>query len=251
MKAVARTARGTVHRPEIVSRPLVAIRRIEYDEEARTMKKGFLALAAVLLLSAPSIQAGQVDGCMTIVSTSCSPMRVSICPAGDFEQIRYGCGMTTDYIEIQVKNTAGNPVPGIPRTDYWLDACDPAQQLCLCCQPIIADAETDILGEARICGPIAAGGCVLTQGIYIVIQGQMILQQPACVSPVCLNIVLVSPDLTADCMVNLSDLGVFGLSNNTQQGQPLFNPCCDYNDDNKCNLSDFAFLGEHYQHQCR
>jgi hypothetical protein len=66
----------------------------------------------------------------------------------------------------------------------------------------------------------------------------------------CHIIIIVSVDLTADCQVNLSDLGVFGLSYNKNLGDPGYNTCCDYNDDDKCNLSDFAYMGEHYLHTC-
>jgi hypothetical protein len=215
------------------------------------MKMRFLAIAAVLLAAASPLTAGQIDPCLTTVGTSCAPMRINICPQGDFEYIREGCGGTLDYIWVTVRDAASNPVPGIPRTDYWLDACDPAQQLCLCCQPVIADAETDVMGMAKLCGPIAAGGCVLTNGIYIAIQGQVILALPACISPVCLNIVLVGPDLNVDCVVNLSDLAFFAMSYNKKVGDPGYNDCCDYTGDGKCNLSDFALFGEHYQHDCR
>jgi hypothetical protein len=64
-----------------------------------------------------------------------------------------------------------------------------------------------------------------------------------------------SPDLTGaggnpDGVINLSDLVPFGSSYNKNLGQGGYNACCDYNDDDKCNLSDFAFFGTHYQHRC-
>ena len=73
---------------------------------------------------------------------------------------------------------------------------------------------------------------------------------PGCVDVTCEAVQIVSPDLNADCTVNLSDLGVFGLSYNKNLGGAGYNSCCDLNDDSKCNLSDFAFMGEHYQHVC-
>lgn len=33
-------------------------------------------------------------------------------------------------------------------------------------------------------------------------------------------------------------------------GETGFSGCCDYNDDGTCDLSDFAFFGQHYTHQC-
>ena len=211
-------------------------------------KRIFLFSLIPLLLITGPLLAGQVDNCLTIVSISCASMRLSICPQGDFEWISDACGGPGNYIKIEARDAANNPVPGIPRTDYWLDSCDPMQALCLCCQPVIADAETDIFGTAYICGPVSGGGCVLSGGIYVTVQGQVILDQPACISPTCLSIVVVSPDLNADCVVNLSDLAIFAMSYNTS---PVTNPCTDYNDDNICNLSDFAIFAMHYQHDCR
>jgi hypothetical protein len=214
------------------------------------MFKGKVLLFSLLLVFATSAFAGDVDDCQSDCYLSTSPLRVSICPAGDFEFIRDGAGTGTDYIRVIVRNSGGVGIPGIPWSDYWLDACDPAQALCLCCSPIAADSLTNDSGETTISGRIAGGGCVLTDGVYIAVQGKIILTFPACVDPTCLDMIIVSPDLNADCVVNLSDLGIFGLSYNKCLGAPGYNPCCDYQDDDCCNLSDFAYIGEHYQHEC-
>ncbi|UCF06053.1 MAG: hypothetical protein JSV33_03210 [bacterium] len=209
-----------------------------------------IILLLMTLIPASPLIGGQVDECLTTVTVSCAGMRITICPAGDFEHIRYACGGSNDFIQVTVRDAAGNPVPGIPRTDYWLQACNPDQELCLCCQPILADDITDIFGVAKFCGPIVGGGCVLTDGIYFAVQGHIILTGPACVDPTCLAIVIVGPDLTADCAVTLSDLAVFAMTYNLCLGDPGYDPCADFNDDGCCNLSDFAFFGAHYQHTC-
>jgi hypothetical protein len=177
-------------------------------------------------------------------------MRVSICPAGDFEFIYDGCGNGDDYIEVWVRDASGNGIQYVPNTDYWLNACDPGQELCLCSAPFGASALTDVDGYTTIIGRIAGGGCILTGGIYLAVQGKTLVDLPECVATTCVDIQIVSPDLNANCAVNLSDLGIFGLSYNKIEGQPNYNDCCDLNDDSKCNLSDFAFMGEHYQHVC-
>jgi hypothetical protein len=51
-------------------------------------------------------------------------------------------------------------------------------------------------------------------------------------------------------MVDVSDLSFFGQSYNKSLGDTDYNACCDYNDDDECDLSDFSFFGEHYQHDC-
>lgn len=212
------------------------------------MKKQIFLFSLIPLLFSGPLLAGQIDPCNSMVSTSCAAMRIAICPLGDFEHFDTACGTSGDHIRIEIRDAANNPVPGIPRTDYWLGACDASYDLCLCCQPIIADAETDITGTAYICGTIFGGGCVLNNGIYVIVQGQVIVDQPACVSPTCLPVVIVSPDLTADCVVNLSDLGVFAAA---YTSCPATNQCADYNNDNCVNLSDLALFSSHYGHECR
>jgi len=186
---------------------------------------------------------------------SCQPMKLSVCPAGDFEWIRNGCGGTDDYVWVTVRSS-GVPLPGIPPTDFWMNACDPARQICLCAGAVLADSATGADGRTTISGPLRAGGCVPAGGLQIAVQGIVIYDpQTGCTAPLCLAIIVKSPDLTGsggapDCVVNLSDLIPFGMSYNSGLGQPGYNDCCDYNDDYKVNLSDFAYFGSHYQHHC-
>jgi hypothetical protein len=220
------------------------------------MFKGKVVVFALMLLFATSIYAGEVDDCQSNAGIyPCSQMQLTICPAGDFEFIGTACGSTGAYIWIEAKDLSSLPIPGIPWTDYWLNACDPAKQLCLCAQPIVADSLTGANGRTTFSGRVAGGGCTLSQGIWWAIQGKPIKAKP-CPNPLnlCLNVIIKGPDLTGaggppDCIVNLSDLVPFGASYNKPVGGG-FNPCCDYNDDGLCNLSDFAFFGTHYQHRC-
>jgi hypothetical protein len=112
---------------------------------------------------------------------------------------------------------------------------------------IAADSATGSDGRTTFSGPVAAGGCVITGGIYMAVQGRIILEND-CSDYDIEYITITSPDLNADCAVNLSDLAVFGLSYNRIIGDAGYDPCCDYNDDDKCTLSDFAYLGAHYLH---
>jgi hypothetical protein len=213
------------------------------------MFKGKVLLFSLLLVFATSLYAGDVDECESEAGTSCS-LRVSICPAGDFEFIRNGCGGDADYIWVEVKDAAGVGIAGIPWTDYWMNACDAGQELCLCASPIAADSLTNTAGRTTFSGRMAGGGCILTGGMYVACQGKTFLDVATCTTPICIDIVIVSPDINADCVVNLSDLSFFGGSYNKGPGDPAYDPCCDFNDDDLCNLSDFSFLGEHYQHAC-
>jgi hypothetical protein len=214
------------------------------------MFKETISLFAVLLVFAVPALAGDIAACRTEWGVSCSGMRVSICPQGDFEYIRDGCGTGTDYIWVTVRDDTGYGVSGVPWSDYWLQAYLPAEELCLCANHVVADSLTNSAGRTTISGRIAGGGCAATGGLWLAVQGMIIVDWPTCISIHIEYIVIVSVDLTADCQVNLSDLGVFGLSYNKQLGDPGYNTCCDYNDDDKCNLSDFAYMGEHYLNTC-
>ena len=218
------------------------------------MFKGKVLLFSLLLVFATTAYAGDVDECLSDWGwgeVNCVVPRIAICPQGDFEFIREGCGYDNDYIWVQVKDASGNGISGVPWSDYWLQACDPAEELCLCANPVVADSLTNSDGETTISGRIAGGGCVITGGLYLAIQGKIVVTiESGCITIKCVIIIIVSVDLTADCQVNLSDLGVFGLSYNKGLGDPGYNTCCDYNDDDVCNLSDFAFMGAHYQHMC-
>ncbi len=115
----------------------------------------------------------------------------------------------------------------------------------------MADSMTGPDGRTTFSGQIKAGGCVPAGGIYVVCQGVAIMDHETCSSPVCADVIIVGPDLTADGKVNLSDFSFFGDSYNHQAGEPEYDTCCDFNDDDWCNLSDFSYLGEHYQHECQ
>jgi len=222
------------------------------------MFKGKVVAFALMLAIATSVYAGDVDDCRsTLGITGCTQMQLTICPAGDFEFIREACGVgITAYIWVTARDASGLPIPGIPWTDYWLNACDPAKQLALCSSPIAADSLTGANGTTTFSNRIAAGGCTLTQGIWWAIQGKTLKGiYPSCTSNVCLNVIVKSPDITGaggkpDGVINLSDLIPFGTSYNKNDGQAGYNACCDYNDSNTCNLSDFAYFGTHYQHKC-
>ncbi len=210
-----------------------------------------LIVTTVLLLALPAagFAGTQWDECSSEAFVSCAGMRVSVCPRGDFEFIREGCGGEDDYIEVYIRDYAGEGIAGIPWTDYWMNACEAEYELCVCVQHFVADELTDSEGRTTFSGRIAAGGCIPEGGIFISCQGRTIMDQ-YCLMPICLDVVIVSPDINADSVVNLSDLSIFGQAYNKSAGETGYNTCCDFNDDEEINLSDFAFLGQHYQHQC-
>lgn len=215
------------------------------------MTKSVLVCAMIVLLSA-----GVAHATISLtfsswgITTSTASLQVSNCPAGDFETIMAG-GSGTGSIWVIILDTSSIPVSGIPRTDiYWQPCPGSPGTLCWCSPRNQMDAPTNAAGWAQATGTLCVGGCALN-GIECrvfdsTIPAWVVLANPPCVP----NVQFKSPDLNADCMVNLSDLVPFGNSYNKNLGQPGYNACCDYNDDNRVNLSDFAFFSAHYQHRC-
>ncbi len=212
--------------------------------------KALIIVLLLILIFPVAGSAQHLDGCRCEVNVSCTGMRVSCCPKGDFEHIRNGCGGEDDYIEVFVRDYAGNGIANIPWTDYWMNACLAEHELSVCVSHFVADELTDSDGRTTFSTRISAGGCIPEGGIYISCQGMTFFEWPQCTTPICADVVIVSPDINADGFVNLSDLSMFAEAYNTQEGDAAFNTCCDYNDDGSCDLGDFAYLGQHYQHEC-
>ncbi len=215
----------------------------------------FLATSALFVAFA-AFAGDPWNGCDFSAGVSCPGMKISICPGGDFEAVGKGCGGSEDYIWIEVRDAYLRPIAGIPATDYWIGSCSGSTPLFLCAPPLVADSATGSNGRTTISGNISAGGCVPAGGIWIAVAGITVMD-PACNGqPLCLPVVVKGPDLTGprghpDGVVNLSDLIPFGMGYNKDAADPAFNPCCDYNDDARCNLSDFTLFSVHYQHACR
>lgn len=222
------------------------------------MFKGKVLLFSLLLVFATSVYAGDVDECQSEAGVSICCMQISNCPAGDFNNIWEEGG----YIWVEVKDALGVGIPGIPWTDFWLDACVPKPDsievgdippymLCLCPGAVVADSLTNAAGRTTISGRLAMGGCVLTGGIYIAVQGKILEEgPPPCIDYICLDLIFKSPDRNADCYVGVSDLVYLADSYNEGTGDPDYDQCVDWNHDGIVNISDFAFLGAHYTHGC-
>jgi hypothetical protein len=213
----------------------------------------FVLIGSLFLAVTIHAESEGVAGCYSEASVSCPGMRLSICPHNDFENIRDAC--EDGYIEVWVRDVySGEGVPGVPPTDYWLNACDQAQELCLCVQSVVADSITSGLpgfeGRTTISGRIAGGGCVLTGGFWIAVQGIVFAVGDYCEEILCLDMIVVGPDINADCTVSLSDFQLFCTSYNKSDGMPDYDGCCDFTDDGECGLADFAFFAQHYNHQC-
>lgn len=218
------------------------------------MLKGKLLLFSVLLVFASAVFAGDVDDCESDcgLGGDCNPdtMKVTNCPAGDYEQIYRGCGGTGAYIWVLVKNGSGGGIPGVPTTDFWLQGC--VEEIYLCPSSVVTDSLTNGSGATTLSlAQIAAGGCSINGGVYLVVQGQVIKVKPACTENKCMDIMFKSPDISGDGLVDIVDVYPFGLSYNKSKGEAGYDPCCDFTDDDLVDISDLAGLGRHYLHECQ
>ena len=57
-------------------------------------------------------------------------------------------------------------------------------------------------------------------------------------------VLMISPDINGDCIVNLVDFGLFAANYLTTF------VCCDFNCDGMVNLVDFALFAMHFTHWC-
>ena len=220
------------------------------------MFKGKVLLFSLLIVFATSVYAGEIDDCLSNAGISCvDSLEFSICPQGDGHFIREGCGGDADYIWVEMLNSGGVGIEGIPWTDFWLNACDPYWELCLCSSPIAADSLTNEDGRTTIGGQLAGGGCILSGGMYVACQGKIILEEDTpgvCYDQLCLPIVVTSPDnkYPYDCQVTVGDFSDFAKSYNKGPGMTDYKKCCDYTSDDLVGLGDFSFFAKHYQHVC-
>ena len=192
--------------------------------------------------------------CLQEATLSCSPMRITICPWPGFEPVSEGCGGTSDYIEIWVYDIWGNPLSGVPWSDYWIQPCDESQDLLLCIDGFLADSVTSsrpgFEGRTTFSGKIKGGGCVLSGGLLLIVQGRIFYEDEMCITPLCLDITIVSPDINGDGQVSLGDFSDFCNSYGRCQGEPGYDDCCDYTDNGCCSLEDFSVFVSCYQRVC-
>jgi len=161
-----------------------------------------------------------------------------ICPQGDGDRFdEVGGPIVSANLEI-----SGDPVVGMPATDYWLiGEHDDAIALCGSYRTIDADAATDANGMTTISGTWAAGGC--DTGLRVIAQGMIFMTDPPCEGFRVLNVPVSSPDMNADRVVDTGDLSIFAAAYRDAPG-----PCSDFNGDGQTDLGDFAIFASHFGH---
>ena len=214
------------------------------------MHKIFILLSALLLM--PTCPAfAQVDPVLSSWGVVCSStIEVTNCPCGGGEMVSAGCPSGVGWIWVTVLDSDGVPMPGIPRTDIWFEGCFAGASIYNCPNQNVTDYPTDANGKTTITETLFYGGCEVSNGLACYVLDPESGVPVRLMTPQCINIRFKSPDLTGSGNIVLSDLAIFGMHYNTVAPAPLYDPCCDFNDDGRVNISDFAFFGVHYQHAC-
>ncbi len=173
-----------------------------------------------------------------------------VCPAGDgpnLSDIGATISVTLLYC-LQVE-----PVIGVPPQDLWIQSkLHPDPRLCGGAASSNADLVTDVNGQTTMSGSIAAGG-YFGDGVYVVALGSFIqlgesFLQPGqtCDNP--LPLVLVSPDINGDLVVDLLDLSAFAAVLVTGGG--TVDPRMDFDGDGQIGLVDVSLFAGHFMHRC-
>jgi hypothetical protein len=162
-----------------------------------------------------------------------------ICPSGDGPTLAE-IGAT---IEVFVFDYSGTAVQGMPAEDFWIQRSMPPNTLCGGSQSSAADAPTDANGRTTISGSVAAGG-FFGDETYVIAAGWAVQAPPECHSP--LPLVLVSPDMNGDLIVDSVDFAIFASS---------FPPSAyakeaDMDGDGTVSVVDFGLFGLHWRHTC-
>lgn len=183
-------------------------------------------------------------------SASSAGGTLMVCPAGD--------GPTLASIGAEISVTVlycvpPEPVVGMYQNDLWIQTpLHPDPRICGGSLSSNADGPTDENGQTTISGSIAAGG-YWGDGVYVAAYGVLIgygqsVYEPYdyCDEP--LPIVLVSPDINVDLVVDLADLSLFAQSYPSPQGAA--DPAKDFNGDGQIDTIDLSMLAMHYMHEC-
>lgn len=140
-------------------------------------------------------------------------------------------------VTVGLRDALDLPIPNYPFQDIWLHN-EVADELYMCQNGSLADANTDANGETTISGALAGGGSTQL-GMRVYVAGMPIGDGP-------LAIEVVSPDLNADLFVNMADLGTFA----TLYLTPEYDLPADLSCDGLEDLRDIAAFAAHLIDTC-
>lgn len=187
------------------------------------------AAAAVAVAEIPDLDLSTAD-----VATDNAVLFIRPDGLGDsFTEARVGAGPAVDAtITLTLVNFLGDPLPGYPAEDLWLET--DGGSLAFAAGGTAADAATDASGQTEWSMPLEAGGCTIGESVMVMVAGQA-LNQAA------LPLEFVSPDFNGDLSVNLTDLAPF-----SSGYTGAYDECADLFYDGIINLTDLALFAPAY-----
>jgi hypothetical protein len=204
-------------------------------------QRHFLPLIMTLLI--PVVAFGNIPDITqcSIGTRATEDVSIVICPGCDgynlaTEAQTYGGGVMDATIEVFIRNSAGQGIPGVDPADVYL--IDPNVNFCP--GGDWADFPTDGSGYTEFALPPCGGGCSPNFELGGKVGAEAFLQNPI---P---HIKINSPDANGDLVVDLIDLSDF-----TSVYYAGATYCMDFYWDGVMNLLDLAEFSQHYGHQCQ
>jgi hypothetical protein len=166
------------------------------------------------------------------------PAGILVCPAGDGTNLgsarSISGGLVDATITLTMLDYSNAPIAYFPAEDMWIEA----PGMFPCVGGSIADSETNSSGVATFSNPLMMGG---TQNgdLEVFINGMAVNDGESAFHT------LLSPDLSGDHHVNLTDTVMF-----SQAWYSSYDRSIDYFFDGVIDLSDLVLFSEHQGHHC-
>ncbi|MCB1182618.1 hypothetical protein KDM41_04225 [bacterium] len=180
-----------------------------------TRKRFSLFLFALAALGVPLLLADIARAQCASPATSTFPQIMTVCPSGD---ITYSAVL---------RDPAAVPCPNEALTMVFGGSCPVA-----CNGVSVFSAVSGPTGIVQFSAPM--GACCAGSASFVDVAGFQLAVVP----------LIVSPDLNADCRVDLSDLAAFAGLYSTG----VYNRCADFNGDGILNLADLTVFAIHFGH---
>lgn len=213
------------------------------------MKIAFVAVAAIAA-ALLAVHAGLNPARACTVPLNCESSAETaggvllVCPAGD--------GPTLESIGATIHITLlyclpPMPLVWMPPQDIWIQTPVYPWDDRFCVgngsAAVNADAPSDANGQTTISGAIAACG-YFDDPLYVFAGGVLLESDATCDNP--LPLILVSPDINADHVVDIVDFSLFGGVFSAGGTDPHM----DFNGDGLVDLIDVSLFGQHFTHTC-
>jgi hypothetical protein len=198
------------------------------------MRYAILGVILALVLVSSALADGVPDWGLSQITMAPAHAVLTISPDGGgdpFTQAHDGAGGRVDAtVTLHLLDWSGVPIVNYPREDIWLEALDGGMVSCYGWPGMLADQDTDFNGMTVWADAPRAGGWS-SSGVICYVSGNALTSPP-------LDLWIVSPDISGDGRVDLSDAGMFA---SDRAGAYALRS--DLNGDGVINISDAGIMG--------